>query len=92
MLSAKYNGSMNPSSIARLLGRRGGLARGRRLSSDTKKQIASLGGHARRESIEAARRIADNFRYVQAVEALRGGVPPVRRSSRATGRLPGFYR
>ncbi len=83
---------MNVSSIARLLGRRGGLARGRRLAPEARQRIAALGGHARRESLEAARRIEDNFRYAAAVEALQGGAPPVRRLSRASGRLPGLYR
>ncbi|MGH9410387.1 MAG: hypothetical protein ACRD1V_13140 [Vicinamibacterales bacterium] len=83
---------MNTTSMARLLGRRGGLARGRRLSPEVRKRIASLGGHARRESIEAARRLVDNFRYAAAVDALRGGLPPVRRLSRGHGRLPGLYR
>jgi len=83
---------MNASSMARLLGRRGGLARGRRLSGDARRQIASLGGEARRESLAAARRIADNFRYAAAVEALRGGAPPVRRVSQVSARLPGLYR
>jgi hypothetical protein len=83
---------MNPSSMARLLGRQGGLARGRRLSPEARRRIASLGGGARRESIQAARRILDNLRYAAAVEALRGGPPPVRRLRRAGGPLPGLYR
>lgn len=92
MLSAKYNRNVNTSGIARLLGRRGGLARARRLSPDARRGIASAGGRARRESLEAARRIADNFSYAAAVDVLRGGVPPVHRSSRTSGRLPGLYR
>ncbi len=78
--------------MARLLGRRGGLARGRRLSPDARQRIASLGGQARRDSLEAAQRILDNFRYAQAVEVLRGGAPPVRRLRRISERLPGVYR
>jgi hypothetical protein len=78
--------------MARLLGRRGGLARGRRLPLEARQQIAALGGHARRESLAAARRIADNFRYAAAVDALRGGLPAVRRVNRPGGRLPGLYR
>jgi len=78
--------------MARLLGRRGGLARGRRLSPAARRRIASLGGHARRESIQAARRITDNFLYLSTVDALRGGVPRVRRVTRPAGRLPDMYR
>jgi hypothetical protein len=83
---------MDVSSVARLLGRRGGLARGRRLSQDARRHIASLGGHARRRSIEAAQRIFDNFAYADVVEALQGGAPAVKRLSRPGGRLPGLYR
>jgi hypothetical protein len=83
---------MTRSSIARLLGRRGGLARGRRLPAEARRRIASLGGRARRESLEAGRRLVDNFRYLAAVEALGGGLPPVGRVSRLAGRLPGLYR
>jgi hypothetical protein len=92
LLSGKYNGVMNASSMARLLGRRGGLARGRSLSGEARRRIASLGGRARRESLEAARRIEDNFRYAAAVEVLGGGARPVRRVKQVTGRLPGLYR
>jgi hypothetical protein len=42
------------------------------LSSADKKRIASLGGKARFQSLQAARRIADNFRYAAVLAELRG--------------------
>jgi hypothetical protein len=82
---------MQMSALARILGRRGGRARSRRLAPAAKRRIASLGGQARRQSLEAALRIAANFRYAEAMEQLRGGSPPVRRLKRFDGRLPGLY-
>jgi hypothetical protein len=91
VLGAKYNQSMDPSALARALGRRGGLSRARRLTPAHKARIASLGGHARRESLQAARRIADNFHYLAAVLELRPA-PPVKRLRECRARLPGIYR
>ena len=54
--------------------------------------IASLGGQARRQSLLAARRIAANFRYVAAVNELRGRRVAVRRLKTCAGPLPGIYR
>jgi hypothetical protein len=82
---------MNATEMARALGRKGGRARGRRLSPAERKRIASLGGKARVQSLLAARRIADNFRYAAAVEELRGQPAAVRRLSAFTGPLPGIY-
>lgn len=82
---------MQISAVAQMLGRRGGRERSRRLSATAKRQIASLGGHARRQSLEAALRIADNFRYARTIELLRGGAPPVHRLRRFDGPLPGLY-
>ncbi len=82
---------MNASQMARRLGRRGGRARGKRLSAVEKKRIASLGGKARRESLQAARRITDNFRYAAVLGELRGQSTPVRRLSAFAGPLPGIY-
>lgn len=56
---------------ARLLGRYGGRARAQRLAPEQRKKIASLGGIAKALSYHAARRIEDNFRYLEAIEALR---------------------
>jgi hypothetical protein len=82
---------MNASQMARALGRRGGRARGSRLSAADKKRIASMGGRARSQSLRAARRIAENFRYVQVLEALRPRVATVRRVGVFRGSLPGIY-
>lgn len=82
---------MNPSAIARALGRLGGLSRARRLAPADTARIAAMGGHARRESLLAARRIADNFQYQAVVDALRPA-PPVKRLRSCRERLPGIYR
>lgn len=76
--------------LARALGRRGGLSRARRLSASERTRIASMGGRARRESLQAARRIADNFRYLAAVIELHPA-PRVKRLRQFRGRLPGIY-
>ena len=83
--------AVNASEMARALGRRGGRARGKRLSVADKKRIASLGGKARRQSLQAARRIADNFRYAAVLGELRGQPTTVRRLSAFAGPLPGIY-
>jgi hypothetical protein len=77
--------------MARRLGQRGGRARARRLSAERRREIASLGGEARRRSLLAAKRVADNFRYLTAVLALQGGPPEVARMKTFDGRLPGIY-
>ena len=77
--------------MAQALGRRGGQARARRLSAEARQQIAALGGQARRRSLEVARRIADNFAYLQATEELRGPQPRPVRVSTCKGPLPGLY-
>lgn len=90
MLSVKYNTAMDRSDMARRLGRRGGLTRARRLSREARARIAAMGGHARRESLQAAARIAANFQYLAAVRELRPA-PPVTRVRACRGRLPGIY-
>ena len=82
---------MNASEMAKALGRRGGLSRGQRLSATDKKCIASLGGKARAQSLQAARRIADNFRYVAVLGDLRAQPATIRRLSAFAGPLPGIY-
>ena len=82
---------MNASAMAKALGRRGGLSRGKRLSATDKKRIASLGGKARFQSLQAARRIADNFRYVAVLGDLRRLPTTVRRLRTFAGPLPGIY-
>ncbi|MEW6321489.1 MAG: hypothetical protein AB1635_10410 [Acidobacteriota bacterium] len=79
---------MNSSQAARVLGRRGGRVRARRLSADRRRQIASMGGAARRESIAAARRVADNFLYAAMMEALRGAPHTIERLSECPEPLP----
>lgn len=81
---------MEPSALARALGRLGGLSRARRLTPAEKVRVASLGGHARRESLQAARRIAANFHYLAVVSELRPA-PPVKRLRTCRTRLPGLY-
>ena len=82
---------MNASEMAKALGRKGGRARAKRLSNLDKKRIASLGGKARAQSLEAARRIAHNFVYVAMVAELRGQPAPVTRLRTFAGPLPGIY-
>ena len=77
--------------MAKALGRRGGHARAQRLPAEARRRIASLGGEARSHSLEAARRVDDNFRYADAVLELRGGSPEVTRMRTFKGPLPGIY-
>ena len=77
--------------MASILGRRGGHARAARLSAPDRQQIASLGGTARAASLQRARRVAENFRYVAALRDLRGKTDDVARLTRFEGRLPGIY-
>ena len=77
--------------VARMLGQRGGRARAARLAPEERRRIAALGGRARRRSFELARRLAENFRYVSAIDALRGGSRTVTSVSRMVGRVPGLY-
>jgi hypothetical protein len=71
-LALSNNVGMRIRQGARALGRLGGLARARNLSRNRRKEIASLGGRAKALSRVAARRIRDNFSYLEAVERLRG--------------------
>jgi hypothetical protein len=83
---------MKASDMAKALGSRGGRARAKRLSADERRRIASLGGHARRRSLEVAREIMINLRYANTVIELQGGPPKVRRMKTFKGPLPGIYR
>jgi hypothetical protein len=74
--------------IAQLLGRRGGQARADRLSSEERKQIAAAGGRARALSLQAERRILQNLTYAEAVKQLQRGTPPVKRLKRCPHPLP----
>ena len=79
--------------IAQLLGRRGGRARAKRLSLEAKKEIASLGGKARAESLQATQRIQRNFNYLKVVQTLRrrGKQIKINRLKNFKGPLPGIY-
>jgi hypothetical protein len=61
------------------------------LSAAERKRIASLGGKARAQSLQAAGRIADNFRYAAALGELRRQATGVRRLTTFAGPLPGIY-
>jgi hypothetical protein len=78
---------MNRRAAARALGRAGGRARAGRLSPEERRRIASLGGEARRRSLQVARRIVDNLRYAAAVDELRRP-PVVKRLATFSGPLP----
>lgn len=79
------------SSIAKELGRRGGLKRAKNLSKERKKEIAQMGAKARAESIEIARRILVNFAYADAVRKLAPKPPKIISSSVIDGPLPSIY-
>ena len=82
---------MTVSELAAALGRRGGLARASRLSPERRRAIAAQGAAARKQSLEAARRIEINFRYRELVLALAPAAPRVGRVSTCRGPLPGIY-
>jgi general stress protein YciG len=65
---------VNASEIARVLGRRGGTARARALSREERREIAAKGGRARALSHHAERRVRENFRALEAVDALRNSL------------------
>lgn len=71
MLNAKYNLSVDIRKIAKTLGRLGGRARAKKLSAESRKKIAALGGLSRALSHHAERRIRRNFYGWQAVKTLR---------------------
>ena len=87
LLSAKYNVVMTTSEMARILGRKGGAARARRLPTAERARIAALGGAARAESKIGERRILDNLRYAEAIWQLRPP-PPLRRNRACPKPLP----
>jgi len=82
---------MDARDIARLLGRRGGQARARRLDEAERKRIASLGGKARVRSLATARRVVQNLEYAAAVAELQRQPRKVTRLKTFTERLPGIY-
>lgn len=81
---------MTPSEMARALGRKGGRARAARLAPDEKRRIAALGGRSRALSLQAVRRVAENFRYVDVLDALQPR-PKVQRLPAFDGPLPTIH-
>jgi len=81
---------MNASQIARTLGRKGGLARAKKLSKEQRKKIASLGGRTKALSAKAQERIESNFRFAETLKLLRPA-PKVKSVSHAKRPLPGVY-
>lgn len=79
---------MTPAQLAAALGRRGGRARAARLSPERRRQIAGEGAAARLASLEAARRIAANFHFLELVRAFAPEPPAVRRVSNIRAPLP----
>jgi hypothetical protein len=62
---------MTTSEMARIMGRKGGLSRAKRLPSDRRQEIARLGVEARMESLRLAKRIQSNFEHLDAIQELR---------------------
>lgn len=91
MLSAKYNNDMNISSLAKVLGRRGGQVRAKRLSPERRREIAALGGKARANSLDLYKRMIENFRYVQTIREMCGETSGLKREKNFSGKLPGLY-
>jgi hypothetical protein len=83
---------MNAQEMARLLGRRGGRARAKKLSAEERRRIAALGGEARRRSFEATRRVLTNLRYAATVIELQGGRPTIVPTKTFKGPLPDIRR
>lgn len=69
-LPLSYIRVMTLKRYARLLGRRGGVKRAKTLSPQRRKAIATSGGLARAESLQAAKRIEENFAYLEAIRQL----------------------
>lgn len=76
--------------MAHALGRKGGRARAARLGPAEKSRIAALGGRSRALSLHAARRVSENFRYLEAIEVLQPR-PKVVRLSAFDGPLPRIH-
>ena len=81
---------MNTRQYAQALGRRGGLARAKRLSAEQRKKIASMGGQSKALSAKAVQRIEINFIYLKAVKEL-SKTPRPESVSCVEHSLPGTY-
>lgn len=82
---------MNLSDFAKQLGQKGGQSRAQKLSAERKKQIAALGGKSRARSFALARLIEINFRYLDAIRALRQETITVKKEKNCPHPLPGLY-
>ncbi|MCP5468310.1 MAG: hypothetical protein H7A32_03485 [Deltaproteobacteria bacterium] len=76
--------------LAKLLGQRGGKVRAKKLSAQQRKDIASLGGQKRVQSLQIKKAMIENFRYLEAIRLLSKPVK-VRQVSSCKQRLPGIY-
>lgn len=81
---------MDTHNPAKILGRRGGLARAKSLSAAQRKKIASLGGQIKALSAKAAQRIETNLMYSKVVQEL-GKIPKPKSISRVNHPLPKVY-
>ncbi|GEM_PF-1601291 len=61
---------MSLSALAKKLGKRGGLARAKKLSTKRRKEIASLGGRTKALSAKAVQRIEDNLIYLNTLQGM----------------------
>lgn len=81
---------MNTRQIAKALGRKGGLARAKKLSAEQRRKIAALGGEVKALSNKANDRIESNFRFARTMKLLRK-TPAVISVSRINNPLPEIY-
>ena len=77
--------------MARESARKSGEARVKRLSTSERRRVAALDRRARELSFHAARRVAENFRYVEVMDALQPR-PKVIRLRSFSGALLGIAR
>jgi hypothetical protein len=82
---------MKASDMARALAKKmSDKVRAARLAPEDKRRIAALGGHSRALSLHAVRRISENFRYVEVIDALQPRPRAVRLQD-FDGPLPGIH-
>ncbi|OGQ21418.1 MAG: hypothetical protein A3I05_09115 [Deltaproteobacteria bacterium RIFCSPLOWO2_02_FULL_44_10] len=61
------------------------------MSGEEKRKIASLGGKSRAKSLQAARHVRENFRYLETIQVLGARNRKIKRLKNFKGRLPGIY-
>ena len=76
--------------MAKKLGSLGGKARAKKLSTEHRRKIASLGGMAKATSFIAAKRIRENFSYLDAIRKLRQKTTQVNSINSVSCKLPGI--